>query len=73
MHHLDAVACWRHRQAEIEFHILRHEWFLGKTAVLNPDALRHKIDDYRTEWNSYEQMIRKVGAAHQRHSARSAA
>lgn len=73
MHRPDAVACWRNRQAEIEFHILRHEWFLGKTAVLNPDALRHKIDDYRTEWNSYERMIRKVAAAPQRHGARPAA
>ncbi len=72
MHHLDAVACWRHRQAEIEFHILRHEWFLGKTAVLNPDALQHKIDAYRTEWNSYERKIRKVSAV-QQHSARPAA
>jgi hypothetical protein len=72
MHHLDAVACWRHRQAEIEFHILRHEWFLGKAAVLSPDALQHKIDGYRTEWNSYERKIQKACAV-PRHSARSAA
>ena len=72
MHRPDAISCWRNRQAEIEFHILRHEWFLGKTAVLNPDALQHKIDDYRLEWNTYERQIRKVSAV-QRRSAKPAA
>jgi hypothetical protein len=72
MHHPDAVTCWRNRQAEIEFHILRHEWFLGKATVLDPDALQDKIEAYRTEWNSYERMIRKTSAM-QTHSARSAA
>lgn len=72
MHRPDAVACWRNRQAEIEFHILRHEWFLGKSAVLSRDALQHKIDDYRTEWNSYERKIQKASAG-QHHRARSAA
>jgi hypothetical protein len=60
MQHPDAVTCWRNRQAELEFHIRRHEWFLGKAAVLNPEALQHKIDAYRIEWNSYERLIRKV-------------
>ena len=60
MHHLDAIAYWRNRQAELEFHICRHEWFLDKKAVLNQDALQHKIDAYRTEWNSYERLIKKV-------------
>jgi hypothetical protein len=64
MHHPDAVACWRNRQAELEFHIQRHEWFLDKSVVLNPEALQHKIDDYRIEWNSYERMIRKASASH---------
>jgi len=73
MHRPDAVTCWRNRQAELEFHILRHQWFLGKAAVLNPDALQHKIDAYRIEWNSYERLIRQVGAAPQRHRARPAA
>jgi hypothetical protein len=72
MHHPDAVARWRNRQAEIEFHILRHEWFMGKAAVLNPDALQHKIDTYRLEWNTYERLIRKTGAV-PAHRARSAA
>jgi hypothetical protein len=60
MHHPDAVTCWRNRQAEIEFHIQRHEWFLGKPAVLAPDALQRKIDGYRLEWNTYERLIKKV-------------
>jgi hypothetical protein len=60
MHHPDAVTCWRNRQAEIEFHIQRHEWFLGRTAVLAPDALQRKIDAYRLEWNTYERLIKKV-------------
>jgi hypothetical protein len=60
MHSTDAVSCWRNRQAELEFHIRRHEWFLGKAAVLNPDALQHKIDAYYLEWNTYERLIGKV-------------
>ena len=72
MHHPDAVTCWRNRQAEIEFHIHRHEWFLGKSAVLNPDALQRKIDAYHLEWNTYDRLIRKVCAV-QTHGARSAA
>ena len=72
MHHPDAVTCWRNRQAEIEFHIRRHEWFMDKSPVLNPDALQHKIDAYRVEWNTYERLIRKVSAVHT-HSARPAA
>jgi hypothetical protein len=64
MHHPDAVACWRNRQAELEFHIRRHEWFLDKSVVLNTDALQGKIDAYRTEWNTYERLIRKVCAPH---------
>jgi hypothetical protein len=59
MHHPDAVTCWRNRQAELEFHIRRHEWFVGKSAVLNAEALDHKIEDYRREWNSYEKLIDK--------------
>ena len=72
MHHPDAVTCWRNRQAELEFHILRHEWFLGTPAVLDPDALQHKIDEYRLEWNTYERLIRKARAV-PAHSARPAA
>jgi hypothetical protein len=64
MHHPDAVACWRNRQAELEFHIRRHEWFLDKSIVLHPEALQHKIDDYRIEWSAYERMIRKACASH---------
>lgn len=64
MHHPDAVSCWRNRQAELEFHIRRHEWFLDKGAVLNPDALQRKIDAYRIEWNTYERLIRKVHHVH---------
>jgi hypothetical protein len=60
MHHPDAVTCWRNRQAELDFHIQRHEWFLGRTAVLEPEALQRKIDAYRIEWNTYERLIRKV-------------
>jgi hypothetical protein len=44
----------------LEFHIRRHEWFVGKSAVLNADALEHKIEDYRREWNIYEKLIDKV-------------
>lgn len=72
MQHTDAVSCWRNRQAEIEFHICRHEWFLDKSTVLNPDALQRKIDTYRVEWNTYERLIRKVSGVHT-HSARPAA
>jgi hypothetical protein len=64
MHHPDAVTCWRNRQAELEFHIRRHEWFLDKAAVLNPDELQHKIESYRIEWNTYERLIRKVHHMH---------
>jgi hypothetical protein len=60
MQHLDTLTCWRNRQAEIEFHIRRHEWFLGRTA--DPEALQHKIESYRLEWSSYERLIRKVQA-----------
>lgn len=72
MHHPDAVTCWRNRQAELEFHIRRHEWFLGKPSVLDAEALKHKIDDYRREWNSYEKLIDKVHSVHSP-SAKSAA
>jgi hypothetical protein len=72
MHHPEAVTCWRNRQAEIEFHIRRHEWFLDKASVLNRDALQHKIDTYRVEWNAYEGLIRKVSTV-PTHSARPAA
>jgi hypothetical protein len=72
MHHPDAVTCWRNRQAELEFHIQRHEWFLGKTAVPDPDALQRKIDGYRVEWNGYERLIKKVRSVPSA-SARSAA
>jgi hypothetical protein len=72
MQHPDAVTCWRNRQAEIEFHIRRHEWFLDKAIVLDPDALHHKIDAYRLEWNAYEHLIKKMSAVHP-HSARPAA
>ena len=64
MHHPDAITCWRNRQAELEFHIRRHEWFLGKSAVLDAEALKHKIEDYRSEWNSYEKLIGKVHPVH---------
>jgi hypothetical protein len=64
MHPTDAVACWRNRQAELEFHIRRHEWFLDKSVVPDPEALQHKIDAYRTEWSSYERMIRKASTSH---------
>ena len=59
MHHPDAVACWRNRQAELEFHICRHEWFLNKSAVLDPAALQHKIDEYRVEWNTLRAVDRQ--------------
>jgi hypothetical protein len=72
MHHPEAVTCWRNRQAEIEFHICRHEWFIDKASILNPDALQRKIDTYRLEWNTYERLIQKVSAV-QTHSARPAA
>jgi hypothetical protein len=64
MHQPGAIACWRNRQAELEFHIRRHEWFLDKSVVLDPEALRHKIDAYRIEWGTYERLIRKTSAAH---------
>jgi hypothetical protein len=73
MHHTDVVACWRNRQAELEFHIRRHEWFLGKSVVLDADALKHKIDDYRREWNSYEKLIAKVHPVVHSKSSRTAA
>ena len=60
MQHTDAVTCWRNRQAELEFHIRRHEWFLGKSVVPDAEALKHKIEDYRREWSSYEKLIDKV-------------
>ena len=72
MHHPDAVTCWRNRQAEIEFHIRRHEWFMDKSVVLYPEALQHKIDAYRVEWSTYEKLIRKVHPV-RTNSARSAA
>lgn len=64
MHHSDAVTCWRNRQAELEFHIRRHEWFMGKAHVLDPEALKQKIDGYRLEWDIYERLIRKVDTQH---------
>lgn len=64
MQHPDAITCWRNRQAELEFHIRRHEWFLGRSAVSNPEALQRKIDAYRVEWNTYERLIRKVHGVH---------
>jgi hypothetical protein len=64
MHHPDAVTCWRNRQAELEFHIRRHEWFLDKSVVLDQEALKQKIDGYRLEWSTYERLIRKVDAMH---------
>lgn len=64
MHHPDAITCWRNRQAELEFHIARHEWFLDKDAVLNREALQRKIDAYRIEWNTYERLIRKMHHVH---------
>jgi hypothetical protein len=64
MHHPDAVTGWRNRQAELEFHIRRHEWFLGKPVVLDQEALKRKIENYRLEWNTYERLIRKVGSMH---------
>jgi hypothetical protein len=64
MHQPDAIACWRNRQAELEFHIRRHEWFLNKPVVLNAEALRHKIDAYRLEWSTYERLICKTCASH---------
>ena len=73
MHHPDAVACWRNRQAELEFHICRHEWFLNKSAVLDPAALQHKIDEYRGEWNTYERLITKTVAVPARNRNKSAA
>jgi hypothetical protein len=60
MYHPDAVTYWRNRQAELEFHIRRHEWFQNKAAVLNSEALQRKIETYRIEWNTYERLIRKV-------------
>jgi hypothetical protein len=72
MHHPDAVTYWRNRQAEIDFHIRRHEWFMGKSAVQDPEALQHKIDAYRVEWGAYEKLIRKVHPVNP-NSARSAA
>lgn len=72
MCHPDAVTCWRNRQAELEFHIRRHEWFLNKAAVLNSEALQRKIETYRIEWDTYERLIRKVHPAHPA-GARSAA
>lgn len=64
MHHTDAVTCWRNRQAELEFHIRRHEWFLGKPVIPDQEALKQKIDSYRLEWNTYERLIRKVDSMH---------
>jgi hypothetical protein len=64
MHQPGAVASWRNRQAELEFHICRHEWFLDKSVVLDQEALRNKIDAYRLEWNTYERLIRKACAPH---------
>jgi hypothetical protein len=66
----DAIAGWRNRQAELEFHIRRHEWFLDKSVVLDPEALRHKIDAYRIEWGTYERLIRKTCASHPASSRR---
>jgi hypothetical protein len=64
MHHPDAVTCWRNRQAELEFHIRRHEWFVGKPVVLDQEALKQKIEAYQLEWSTYERLIRKVDAMH---------
>lgn len=64
MQHPDAVTCWRNRQAELEFHIRRHEWFLGRSVVRNQEALQRKIDAYRLEWNTYERLIHKVHSVH---------
>ncbi len=72
MHHPDAVTCWRNRQAELEFHIRRHEWFVGKSVVLNADALEHKIEDYRREWNTYEKLIDKVHTVQPKNSRNAA-
>jgi hypothetical protein len=73
MHHTDAVTCWRHRQAELEFHIRRHEWFVGKSAVMDPKALKEKLEAYRLEWNTYERLIHKVDAMPAGSNAKSAA
>lgn len=73
MHHPDAVTCWRNRQAELEFHIRRHEWFVGKAVVLDQEALKRKIENYRVEWNTYERLIRKVDAVHSGRPSKTAA
>jgi hypothetical protein len=53
----DAIQRWRNRQAELDFHLCRLRWFLGKAAILDPLALQRKIDGYQTEWNVYEKHI----------------
>lgn len=54
----DAIQRWRNRQAEIDFHLCRLRWFLGKAAIRDLLALQRKIDGYQTEWNVYEKRIR---------------
>jgi hypothetical protein len=60
MQQLDMISCWRNRQAQLDFHICRLEWFVGKSAVLDPVALGCKIDGYRAEWSSYQTRIRRA-------------
>ena len=58
MRALNLIQYGRNRQAELEFHICRHEWFLDKVAAQDHDhPLRRKINDYRGEWTSYERLI----------------
>jgi hypothetical protein len=59
MQQLDLVRCWRSRQDELAIHIGRHQWFVGKQVVRDPEALQQKIHKYRAEWLSFEERIRK--------------
>jgi hypothetical protein len=60
MPQLDMISYWRNRQAELDFHICRLEWFMSKPVVLDPQALQHKIDVYRAEWKSYQTCIQRA-------------
>lgn len=72
MQQLDVVRYWRNRQAELEIHISRHQWFVNKGVLEDPRVLQRIIDAYCNEWNGYERLVRKVMTSHQ-NSVRSAA
>ena len=60
----EAVQGWRNRQAEIEFHLCRLQWFLSKAEGTDPSPLQKQIERYQKEWNLYQE---RIGGGHITH------